>query len=298
MSGITLLDGSIGQELVHRSGDAATPLWSTQVMIDHPGLVREVHAAYFAAGATIASTNTYAVYESRLEKVGLGHRVDALLDTAVAEAVAARDAAGAGRVAGCMGPLLASYRPDLMPDPDTAAARFARMAARLSRSCDLLLIETVSSVQEGLGALRGALGHGKPVWIAFTVEDEDGSRLRSGEPLSDVLPLLQDHHPEAVLLNCSRPEAIDTGLAVIARAGLPFGAYGNGFVEVSDAFRKDMPTVDSLDARADLTPARYADHALRWVGAGASIIGGCCEIGPAHIAEIARRLRADGHEIV
>ncbi|MDW4498364.1 homocysteine S-methyltransferase family protein [Sulfitobacter sp. D35] len=298
MTEIALLDGSIGQELVHRSGDAATPLWSTQVMIDHPDLVREVHAAYFDAGATIASTNTYAVYESRLDHVGLGDRVDDLLDAALDAADAAREAAGGGRIAGCMGPLLATYRPDLMPDADVAAARFARMAAHLAPRCDLLLIETVSSILEGEGALRGGTGHGVPVWIAFTVEDHDGTRLRSGEPLSEAQALIEAHRPEAVLLNCSRPEAIGAGLPIIAKSGLPFGGYANGFVEVAEEFKKDMPTVDSLQHRADMTPERYADHVMGWVDHGATIVGGCCEIGPAHIAEIARRLSAGGHTIV
>ncbi|MEO0904515.1 MAG: homocysteine S-methyltransferase family protein, partial [Pseudomonadota bacterium] len=52
MSDIILLDGGMGQELVQRSGDRPTPLWSTQVMIDHPGLVAAVHADYAAAGAS------------------------------------------------------------------------------------------------------------------------------------------------------------------------------------------------------------------------------------------------------
>mgnify|MGYP001548551245 CR=1 FL=1 len=38
----TILDGGMGQELIHRSGMSPTPLWSTQVMIEHPGLAREV----------------------------------------------------------------------------------------------------------------------------------------------------------------------------------------------------------------------------------------------------------------
>ena len=37
---------------------------------------------------------------------------------------------------------------------------------------------------------------------------------------------------------------------------------------------------------------------MGWVAAGATIVGGCCETGPAHIAEIARRLRAGGYRIV
>ena len=67
MTDITLLDGGMGQELVARSGDDPTPLWATRVMLDHPGLVRDIHADYFAAGATIATTNTYAIHHDRLE---------------------------------------------------------------------------------------------------------------------------------------------------------------------------------------------------------------------------------------
>ena len=40
---ITLLDGSIGQEILKRSGDKATPLWSTKVMMDKPTIVDDVH---------------------------------------------------------------------------------------------------------------------------------------------------------------------------------------------------------------------------------------------------------------
>ena len=52
MSEITLLDGGMGQELVHRAGDNPTPLWSTRVMIDNPGMVADVHRDFTAAGAT------------------------------------------------------------------------------------------------------------------------------------------------------------------------------------------------------------------------------------------------------
>ena len=55
MTNITLLDGSIGQEIVKRSGSRATPLWSTSVMMEQPEAVRAVHLDYFNAGATIAT---------------------------------------------------------------------------------------------------------------------------------------------------------------------------------------------------------------------------------------------------
>ncbi|TMV04861.1 homocysteine S-methyltransferase family protein [Ruegeria sediminis] len=298
MTEITLLDGSIGQELVKRSGDRATPLWSTRVMIDNPELVGEVHADYFRRGATIATTNTYAVHRSRLVRVGMEDQVSALIDTALAQAERARADAPGGRVAGSLGPLLASYRPDLNPDPEEAAGKYRELVDLMAPRVDLFLIETVSSVQEAEGALRGTQGCGKPVWLALTVMDDDGTRLRSGEPLADVAPLVDRFGPEAVLINCSRPEAIPAALDILAALGRPFGAYANGFTRISEAFLKDAPTVDALEQRQDLGPEAYADHAMGWVAQGATIVGGCCEVGPDHISELAGRLRAAGHRIV
>ena len=101
-----------------------------------------------------------------------------------------------------------------------------------------------------------------------------------------------------MLINCTRPEMVAEGLDIIAQMGVPVGAYANGFTHITDGFLQAAPTVDSLEARKDLTPEAYADFALRWIDHGATILGGCCEISPAHIAELANRLRADGHRIV
>ncbi|WP_425071823.1 homocysteine S-methyltransferase family protein [Sagittula sp. S175] len=297
MTAITLLDGGMGQELVHRAGDKPTPLWSTQVMIEHPGLVQQVHGDYFDAGATVATTNTYALHRDRLVKAGIEDRLEALFDAALSEAEAAREAAGRGRIAGSIGPLAASYRPDIHPPHDEAVPLYAEVAGFLAPRVDLLICETVASLAHARAALEGALRTGKPVWLAVTVDDEDGARLRSGEPVAEIAAIARDG-AAAVLANCSAPEAMPAALEQLARAGMPFGAYGNGFTMITKDFLKDSPTVDALTARRDMGPEVYADHALRWVEMGASIVGGCCETGPAHIAEIARRLGAAGHEIV
>ncbi|MDP2087617.1 MAG: homocysteine S-methyltransferase family protein [Gemmobacter sp.] len=295
---ITLLDGGMGQELVHRSGQAPTPLWATRVMMDHPGLVQAIHADYFAAGATVATTNTYAIHHDRLDRFGLDHEFARLHAAALAEAQAARAAHGAGRIAGSLGPLVASYRPDTCPEVAEAAPKYAEICALLAPGVDLFLAETMSSVKQAEGALRGAQGHGRPVWLSVTVDDTDGSRLRSGEPLADLQPLIARYRPAAVLANCSVPEAMAAAMAALRGFGLPFGAYANGFTHISEAFKADAPTVDALEHRHDLTPDRYADMAMAWVDSGATLIGGCCEVGPDHIRELARRLAAAGHRIV
>ena len=297
MAAITLLDGGMGQELLARSGDRPTPLWATQVMLDHPGLVQAIHADYFAAGATVATTNTYAIHHDRLERAGLDALFRPLHEAALAEAQAARAAHGSGRIAGSLGPLVASYRPELCPSVAEAAPKYAEIARLLSPQVDLFLCETMASVMQAEGALAGAAEGGRPVWLSITVDDKDGTRLRSGEPVADLAPVIARHRPAAILANCSVPEAMAAALAELARFGLPFGAYANGFTHITEAFKADAPTVDVLHARHDLTPDRYAAFAMGWVAQGATIVGGCCEVGPAHIAALAASLRAAGHQI-
>lgn len=298
MSKITLLDGGMGQELVARSGDAPTNLWATQVMIDHPGLVQSVHADYFAAGATVATTNSYAIHHDRLAKFGMDDRFEALHKQALDEAKAARDAHGSGRIAGSLGPLVASYRPETLPPHAEAVAKYAEIARLLAPHVDFFLAETVASLAHARAVLEGAKAGGKRIWLSVTLDDDDGTRLRSGERVADLAPILAEGGAEAVLANCSAPEAMAAALKEFARMGLPFGAYANGFRQITKEFLKDDPTVAALEARPEMTPALYADFALKWVEMGATIIGGCCETTPAHISEIARRLRAAGHDIV
>jgi len=294
---ITLLDGGMGQELVARSGDAPTPLWATRVMLDHPHLVRAIHDDYFAAGSTIATTNTYAIHHDRLAPFGLDDRFADLHAAAVAAARGARDAHGSGRIAGSMGPLVASYRTDVVLQVAEAAPKYAEIAALIGPHVDMILLETMASVMQADGALTGAAAGGRPVWLSVTVDDRDGTLLRSGEPLADLAPVIAAHRPAAILINCSVPEAMAAGLVEIARFGLPFGAYANGFSHISGNFLTDFATVAALTHRQDLTPDAYAAFAMEWVGLGATIVGGCCEVGPAHIAALAAALAAAGHEI-
>lgn len=297
MAQITLLDGGMGQELVARSGDAPTPLWATRVMIDHPGMVGAIHADYFAAGASVATTNTYAIHHDRLERFDLDHLFHALHLRALAEAHEARGAHGRGLIAGSMGPLVATYRPEVTQPVAVAAPKYAEIAALLGPHVDVILCETMASVEQAEGAAAGAQAAGRPVWLSVSVDDHDGSKLRSGEPVTDLAGVIARHKVAAVLANCSVPEAMGAALAGLKTLGLPFGAYANGFTHISGNFLKDAPTVAELTHRHDLTPEKYADFAMDWVAMGATIVGGCCEVGPAHIRHLAARLQAAGHTI-
>jgi S-methylmethionine-dependent homocysteine/selenocysteine methylase len=286
--GITLLDGGMGQELLARTTDAPTSLWSAQVMMDHPALVRAVHDDYFAAGAEIATTNTYSVQHDRLQLDDKDHLFRELHELGCSLAAQARDAHGSGRVAGSLGPMGWSYRPDLAPPAEQAAECYAEIARLQAPLVDLFLCETMSSVDQARGALMGAGVVGRPVWLSVSVLDEDGTRLRSGEPVTGLWPLLTEFNVDALLVNCSPPEAVSSALPLLADKNVRLGAYANGFARISAGFGRSS-TVKMLEAREDLGPEAYADFADRWIASGTEIIGGCCEVGPAHIAEVARR---------
>lgn len=294
VTGITLLDGGIGQELVKRSPEPPTGLWGTKVMVDHPGMVEAIHRDYFRAGASVATSNTYALHHDRFAGTPLEGRLADLVDMALSEAEAARTSHGSGRIAGSIGPLGWSYAPDIHPARAEAVPRYAEIAALIAPRIDLLLCETVASVEHAHSILEAARSTDRPVWLSVTVDDEDGTRLRSGELVTD----LADLSPDAWLANCSAPEAMQAALAIFAGWGKPFGAYANGFAEITKEYLDPGSSVGQLPSRRDMGPAIYADFVMGWVGAGATIVGGCCEIGPDHIREVARRLGDAGHEIV
>jgi len=260
MTDITLLDGGLGQELVHRTPHAPTSLWSTQVMIDHPGLVEAVHRDFFDAGATIATANTYTVHADRLIDTRFADQQEPLIAAALNAALSARHAPN-HRVAGSIGPLIGSFRPDTHPDLPTAVPLYADLAKRLAPSVDLIICETVASLMHAEAVLAGARQTNLPVWLSVTLDDEDGRKLRSGEQVSTLAHLM----PDAWLANCSVPEAMSAGLDVLATFGKPYGAYANGFTEITKDFLKAKATVDALSARKDREIARRlnaAGHAI------------------------------------
>jgi S-methylmethionine-dependent homocysteine/selenocysteine methylase len=290
---ITILDGGMGQELLARSSARATGLWSAQILLDDPDLVRTVHADYLAAGADVITTNSYILHRDRLAPFGVEDRFEQLHRLACRLAVEARDAHGAGLVAGSLGPNARSYRPDLALPEVQAVEAFAEIARLQAPYVDLLLCETMSSIEQARGAVLGARTVGLPVWLAVTVDDNDGTRLRSGEDISLVVELCHAMSLDTVLVNCSTPESVGMAVGALTGCGLRVGAYANGFTQINDAFLEPGATVDVLQKRKDLSPEAYAGFAADWVTRGVDMVGGCCEVGPAHIALLAKRFKSN-----
>ena len=199
------------------------------------------------------------------------------------------------QIAGCLPPLVASYVSDVSMDYAGSLAEFRQIVACQKDTVDLFLIETMSNITEAKAGLDAVKEVGKPAYVALTLADNLSSTLRSGEALADAVAALLPGKPDGLLLNCSIPEAITEAMPHLAGHGVPFGGYANGFTSI-DKLRPGG-VVDVLEARKDLTPETYANHVEQWIVQGATIVGGCCEVGPGHIRHLADRLAASGHEI-
>ena len=295
---VVLLDGGMGQELVRRGAVQTSPLWGAQVLLDSPDTVQQLHEDYLRAGARVITLNTYSVTPERLAYVNIEDQFSVLQQKSIELATRARDSVGQSNVsiAGCLPPLYGSYDPQNAPAFDVALATYQRIVEQQAESVDVFLCETMSAISEALASATAAKESGKSVWVALSVDDHGNGKLRSGETIADTWRELSALSIDGLLLNCSLPEAIDAAWGHMESIPVVTGTYANGFTGVAD-----LPVgggVEMLQARDDMGPDVYAQFALDKVARGAEIIGGCCEITPAHIKVLADQLTDKGYEIV
>lgn len=290
--GVVLMDGGMGQELRRRGLTEGPPgLWSANALLRSPESVLEIHRDYIRAGARIITTNTYSTKRPRLEPVGLGGQLEPLNRLAGELACQARDEHGPDvLIAGSLPPLHGSYRPDLVRPFDEIEPLYREQAEILAPYVDLFLCETMSSAAEAFAAATGAASTGKPIWVAWTLDEAGEGRLRSGESVTEAAAALKGLPVSGLLANCCPPESITAAMPELAALGpWPCGGYANGFALVPADWGPG-DAVAALGQREDLGPEAYAGHVRAWIAAGARLVGGCCEIGPEHIAHLREML--------
>ena len=165
--------------------------------------------------------------------------------------------------------------------------------AGLTPHVDLWLGETLGAIAEAKAVADAIRNEPRPLWISYTLADEDidpgAPQLRSGEPAADAARAAARLGAAAVLFNCSQPEvmgpAIETARAALAEfeGAIQIGAYANTFPSKNESAQANE---EYSDLRGDMDPPAYLDFARDWVARGADIVGGCCGIGPEHIAAL------------
>jgi S-methylmethionine-dependent homocysteine/selenocysteine methylase len=286
----------MGRELMRIGAPFRQPEWSALALIDGPDWVVQAHTNFIEAGAEVITTNSYAVVPFHIgdDRFAAQGRDLAALSGSLARRAA--DAAGRPvRVAGSLPPLFGSYRPDLF-DAAAAPAIIDPLVEGLAPYVDHWLGETLGSVAEAR-EVRAALdraGSTLPLWISYTLDDHAPGTLRSGEAIDDAVAAALDLGVEAVLFNCCQAETITAAIGTAARRAdgqAAIGGYANRFVDSHTSNGEANAQISAF--RDDLDPTSYGQFVDRWLDAGATVVGGCCGMEPAHVAllaaEVSRR---------
>lgn len=289
---ITILDGGISRELQKLGAPFRQPEWSALALIETPDLVGAAHELFAAAGAHVITTNSYAIVPFHLGAKRFASDGPGLAALCGQLARDVADQRGV-KVAASLPPVLGSYRPDLF-DAGEARAILDVLIAGLSPFGDFWLAETLSTLAEARLIAETLAGDPRPLWLSFTLDDAPigpVTTLRSGESVAAAAELAKSVGAQALLFNCSRPEVMNAAVrevrAALNGADIAIGVYANGFGEEDDGVAANE-VIRAI--RPDLDPSRYLAWARQWVASGATIVGGCCGIGPDHVAALAEGL--------
>ena len=282
-----VLDGATATELPHLS-DAEHAvderLWGTRALVDEAAAVRDVHREYVAAGCDVISTNTWGLPSALLKEVApqwsstqpvhwmdLARRGLRLARQAVTESDRDESCAVAFSING-----------DVDSDEGESTIRLlARLFAH--EPPDLILLETLTVVRASLFAtVQALLETGLPVWLSFrrcrhglcSVYGQHWGGPE-GDNFGRAAARFEQMGIDALMINCIPPDHVDGMLSYLRDfTDLPLGVYPNLGYYTNEGWRFE-PGVGS---------AEYASMALRWRAEGAQIIGGCCGVGPDHVA--------------
>lgn len=301
MGDIRILDGGMSRELQRLGAELRQPEWSALALINAPDIVRQVHAEFIEAGADVVTTNSYALVPFHIGEERFREQGASLIALSGRLARDAADASGRKiAVAGSLPPIFGSYEPENF-DASRVQDYLRVLVNNLEPFVDVWLGETLSLIAEGEAVREAVAKTGKPFWISFTLDDEAAQlngaepKLRSGETVRAAAEWIAGSGAAALLFNCSKPEvmkaAVETAANTFKEKGvsLEIGVYANAF----EGEQGDSAANEGLHGtRTDLTDDVYSRFACTWADAGATMIGGCCGIGAAHIHKVAGALRA------
>ena len=264
---IVVFDGAFGTVLQSKTG-GKTGTVPEKLNLSAPELIAEIHREYAAAGADVITANTFGANEI---KTGSRELADELIRAGVR---LARREAGNKFVALDIGPLGRILEP--MGDlPFGRAYDAFAHAVEAGKDADLILIETMSDLQELRAALLAAREHSSLPVICSMTFDGSGRTFMGCDPVCYALtasPLA-----DAVGVNCSQgPEQLlpvvrtllrhtDKPVIVQANAGLP-----------------------DEKMHYDVDADEFARACETFVREGVRIIGGCCGTTPEYIRKLRR----------
>ncbi len=290
---IRILDGGMGQELLARGMKPNGTLWSANAIINHDyhKLLLDTHLDFIKAGAEVIVTATFTTRRNRLRDNNIEDKFEYLNKKAGEIAVGVKQKFPNVLIAGGLPPQNNTYEPDDR-SMEEITENFNEQAQLLNPYIDFFYFDVLSSIQEFKSGIDAIKEFKKPYLIGMHISE--GYNLPSGEKISDIKNII-DHKALGVMLSCVSPENYQKNIKELKKLNVPFGFKLNGFITTKskggytvDYSKSNGNPNEFLGQRKDLTPNNIYEITKKFKEAGATIIGGCCEIGPAHIKAMAK----------
>ncbi len=286
---LIILDGGTGTELQRRGVDMVPGAWCGPVSLMNRSLLEEVHLDFIRAGAEVITANTFASSRIMLREAGFEKQFREINSIAVEAALTARQRSDKKDilVAGSL-----SHMIPLNPGTDRVKEEgisssfvgeaIEEMAMLLSDlGCDLILLEMMYHPARIRQVVSSAKRTGLPIWAGFSLrKDTSGNLVSFGSTEFSAEEVFHSIEPEAVdvmgLMHMD-PHHIGPGLEILHEywSG-PLSAYPD-----SGHFKMPDWQFDKI-----MTPAELLTFSKGWVESGATLLGGCCGLGPEHIAAL------------
>ena len=307
---ILVLDGAMGtmiqrhkfEEFDFREGafeDHHKPLKGNNdlLSITRPEIIKDIHRAYFNAGADIVETNTFSGTSIAQADYDLEH---AVFDINYKSARLAKEVANEYNdkprfVAGSIGPTnrTASISPDVN-DPGYRAITFdalklaykEQVNALIDGGVDLLLVETVFdtlNAKAALFAIQEVYSEKKitlPIMVSGTITDQSGRTL-TGQTTEAFLISLSHIPLLSIGLNCALGANMMRPYLQILnkKSTFPVSAHPNAGLPNEFGEYEESPEIMREQIRV------FLEEGL------VNIIGGCCGTTPEHIKEISEMVQ-------
>jgi homocysteine S-methyltransferase len=284
-TGPVVLDGGLATQLEAQGHNLKSALWSARLLHDDPDAIVQAHAAFFAAGAQVATTASYQASIDGFIRAGLSRaEAEQLIRRSVRLAEQAREACDDDHdrwIAGSIGPYGAALADgsEYRGDYDLSVAELRewhrpRIELLIEAGVDVLAPETIPCLAEVEALLTELDGTGQPCWLSITCA---GDRTRAGEMAAEAFSLATSvDEVIAVGVNCIDPaDAYQLVRIADESTGKPVVVYPNGGEQWDTS------------ARAWTGPATFhTEDVEEWISGGARLVGGCCRIGPREIKAI------------
>ena len=300
-----VLDGANGTELQRQVSDSYKlsddTHWGFDVLHTQPDVVKNVHKAYVAAGCDILTTNTYSILEAPTYSSDANHSLPDpahWMDLARRSVKLARQAASECQRADDVA-VAFSVGGDIRGRQDVETIDLLLRALQ-DTPPDLILFETVTMVGENMTMpmVDALISEGHSVWVSFRRCQQGACGIHGqiwggpeGDRFGRLVKDLEDTGCEAVLINCLPIDRVGDTISWLRDfTDLPLGVYPNlgRAVENGWQYSKDGTGPDTQS---------FIEHAAQWRHQGASIIGGCCGVGPAEINRLVRDLSSTVNRI-